>query len=1142
MKRICRHLLSAAIAAALAAVAPSSLHAEDVDLFLGAASSTSTQPNVLIVIDNSANWSAASQHWAGGVKQGQSELRALRTLVGELTDSVNLGLMLFTPGSGSNKDGAYVRFHIRRMTDGTNGPDNKGALQQLIGDTSCVDGPNTLNGTPNCLFKNFDTSAEKVGTAKTDYSAGLFEVFKYLGGFTSPANAQTGIAGSPVDSSHFGQDRYSGDPDLKSDPEAYVNGLADPLKRTYKSPIDSNNSCAKTYVIFIGNGFPTQDSPSALLSGVQGDTTQLPMPQFTTISQQQCAVLGNSNTCSNNCSVPGSVTSANPGFDSYQCVVNNNLTSTLGCSGNQKAHDYQGCNTALVVTPTGTTAVPPNNEVRYADEWSKYLFTTDVSPEGGQQNASVYTIDVFKDAQDARQTALLMSMAKYGGGRYFSATSEQAILNALREILIEIQAVNSVFASASLPINATNRSQNENQVFIGMFRPDPNAKPKWYGNLKRYQVGLFGSEAKLADKDGAEAVSAATGFVQSCASSFYTTDSGTYWNFSPISAGLCTVASTSPFSDLPDGALVEKGAVSEVIRRGNDPGAAIPTTAVNRTVHTCPFNSTTCSLVPFNTSNVGASRVQAANSTEHQRIIDFTLGMDVHDENGNSIINETRPSLHGDVTHSRPLPVNYGGSTGVVVYYGSNEGTFRAISGNTGQELWAFIGSEHHRFLKRLYQNDPIVTYPGLPGTVTSERKNYFFDGSAGLYQNADNSKVWVFPSMRRGGRRIHAFDVTNPAVPVLKWRMGCAHLNDDVSCTSGSTEIGQTWSTPNVATVSGYGGGSDPLIVMGGGHDPCDDADTSAPSCASAKGRKVYVLDADNGAILQSFDTLRSVPADVTLVDRNFDGQVDHGYVVDTGGNIYRIDFVDPLTLGPLSAGNWNFTHIGRTNDPATNAAAGRKFLFAPAALPAKDRVYLALGSGDRERPLQVNYPFVEDIKNRFYMFVDNFQTAGPVDLDGANLADFTTNTTCSTTLGSGFTGWRMDLDGGRGEQTVTSAAIFGGLIFFSTNRPVQTVAGQCASNLGEARGYAVNLLNASGAVGTENLCGANRSGIFIGGGLPPSPVVGSVPVAGRQVTVVIGGIQRTGASSSPIAAQRVRPTITQRRARLYWYQHGDK
>jgi type IV pilus assembly protein PilY1 len=1135
MKRNRHRFLSTALAVALAAAMPSWLKAEDVDLFMGAASpTTGTRPNVLIVIDNSANWSAASQHWAGGVKQGQSELRALKTLAGELSDTVNLGLMLFTPGSGSNNDGAYVRYHVRQMTAG-----NKASLQELIGDGSCVDGSNSLNGTPNCLFKNFDSPAEKVGTAKTDYSAGLFEVFKYLGGFTSPANAQTGIAGAPVDSSHFGPDRYSGDPDLKSDPDAYVNGLTDPLKRTHKSPVDLSNTCAKTYVIFIGNGFPTQDSPSTLLSGVQGNTAQLPMPQFTTLSQQQCTNLGNSGTCSNNCSVPGSVISANPGFDTYQCAVNSGLSGT--CSGNQKVHDYQGCSTVLNVTPTGTTAVPPNNEVRYADEWAKYLFTTDVSPEGGQQNAAVYTIDVFKDAQDSRQTALLMSMAKYGGGRYFSATSEQAILNALREILIEIQAVNSVFASASLPINATNRSQNENQVFIGMFRPDPNAKPRWYGNLKRYQVALFGEEARLADQNGADAVSASTGFVQSCASSFYTTDSGAYWNFSPISAGQCTLAGMDTFSDLPDGSQVEKGAVSEVIRRGNNP-SAVPTSAVNRTIYTCPLNSTTCSLVPFNTANVGQSRVNAANATEHQRIIDFSRGIDVNDENGNSIVNETRPSLHGDVTHSRPLPVNYGGTTGVVVYYGSNEGTLRAISGNEGRELWAFIGSEHHRFLKRLYENVPIVTYPGLPGTVTSERKNYFFDGSAGLYQTADNSKVWIFPSMRRGGRRIHAFDVTNPAAPVLKWRMGCPHLNDDVSCTANSQDIGQTWSTPAVATTQGFNGGNDPLIVVGGGYDPCEDADTSAPSCGSAKGRKVYVLDANNGSILQTFDTLRSVAADVTLVDRNFDGHVDHGYVADLGGNLYRIDFVNPATLGPLSAGTWTMTHIARTNDPATNPNAGRKFLFAPAALPGNDRVYLALGSGDRERPLEVNYPYIDDVQNRFYMFMDSFLAAAPVDLDGPALTDFTVATTCPAVMGSGSAGWRMDLNNGRGEQTVTSAAIFGGLVFFSTNRPVATVPGQCAANLGEARGYAVNLLNASGAVGTEEICGGARSGTFIGGGLPPSPVVGSVPVNGKQVTVVIGGIQRTGAASSPIAAQRVRPTITQRRTRLYWYQHGDQ
>jgi type IV pilus assembly protein PilY1 len=1134
MPNLHSRLISTVLALAMGAASSSFVRAEDIDLFVNTNPAVAgSRPNILIVIDNSANWSAASQHWAGGVKQGQSELRALRTVVGELTDTVNLGLMLFTPGSGSNEDGAYVRYHIRQMLAG-----NKTALRELIGDGSCVDGSNILNGTPNCLFKNFDSSTEKVGTAKTDYSAGLFEAFKYFGGFTSPANARTDTAGAPVDASHFGADRFSGDPDAKSDPDAYVLGLKDPFKRTYRSPIDAANSCTKNYLIFIGNGFPTQDSPASLLSGVQGSTAQLPMPQFTTTSSQQCTVLGSA--CATNNNVPASVVSANPGFDTY---TGTDTGSGAGCSGGQTVREYRGCNTVITVTPTGTTAVPSSSDTRYTDEWSKYLFTTDVSPELGQQNVAVYTIDVFKDAQDARQTALLTSMAKHGGGRYFSANSEQAILNALREIMIEIQAVNSVFASASLPINATNRAQNENQVFIGMFRPDNDGRPRWYGNLKRYQVALFGGEAKLADMNGAEAVSAATGFVQSCAASFWTQDSGTFWSFSATGAGQCTAAATSPFSDLPDGSVVEKGAAAEVLRRGNDPAAATPTNAVNRTVLTCQSTASCSSLVALNTTNVSQAAVGAADAAEHQKIIDFTLGKDINDENANANLTEVRASVHGDVAHSRPLPINYGGSTGVVVFYGSNDGTFRASSATDGRELWAFVAPEHHGRLKRLADNSPLITYPNTPPTVPSQRKDYFFDGSIGVFQNADNTQVRVFPTMRRGGRMVYAFDATAPTAPALMWRVGCPNLTDDAGCTTGLSGIGQTWSFPNVARIKGVNSGNDPVIVMGGGYDPCEDADTSAPSCgAGAKGKKIYVIDATTGALLASFDTLRSVPADVTLIDRDFDGLVDHAVVADTGGNLYRVDFVDPLTLAPLAAGGWTIRHIARTNNPV---AAGRKFQFAPAVLAAAqpDRIFIALGSGDRERPLEGNYPFVENIVNRFYMFVDVLSTSGaPVDLDGATMANFTTNTTCATTLGTSLNGWYMDLNTGRGEQTVTSATIFGGLIFFSTNRPVPPVPGQCGNNLGEARGYAVNLLNASGAADTEAICGGERSGVFLGGGLPPSPVVGRVPINGRPVTVMIGGIQRSGGASSPIGAQRVRPVITQKRLRTYWYTHGDR
>jgi len=456
--------------------------------------------------------------------------------------------------------------------------------------------------------------------------------------------------------------------------------------------------------------------------------------------------------------------------------------------------------------------------------------------------------------------------------------------------------------------------------------------------------------------------------------------------------------------------------------------------------------------------------------------------------------------------------------------------------------LWAFVAPEHHGKLKRLADNSPLIAYPNTPPTVTSQIKDYFFDGSVGVFQNADNSQVWVFPSMRRGGRMLYAFDVTTPTTPALKWRVGCPNLTNDTGCTGGYAEIGQTWSFPNVARIKGLNGGNDPVIVMGGGYDACEDADNSSPSCGSAKGRKVYVIDAGTGTLLKSFNTVRSVAADVTLIDQDFDGLVDHAITADTGGNLYRIDFVDPATRLPLPVGSWAMYHIARTNNPV---AAGRKFQFAPAVLTAAqpDRILIALGSGDRERPLQTNYPYVQEIANRFYMFVDTFSTSGvPVDLDGGTMANFTSNTSCATTLGTSLNGWYMDLNAGRGEQTVTSAMIFGGLVFFSTNRPVPTAPGQCGANLGEARGYAVNLLNASGAVNTEALCGGDRSGVFLGGGLPPSPVVGRVMVGTRPVTVMIGGIQRSGGASSPIGAQRVRPVITQKRLRTYWYTHGDK
>src|SRR5439155_11862985 len=125
------------------------------------------------------------------------------------------------------------------------------------------------------------------------------------------------------------------------------------------------------------------------------------------------------------------------------------------------------------------------------------------------------------------------------------------------------------------------------------------------------------------------------------------------------------------------------------------------------------------------------------------------------------------------------------------------------------------------------------------------------------------------------------------------------------------------------------------------------------------------------------------------------------------------------------------------------------RKFLYAPPVSPASDSstgkfsVYLALGTGDREEPLETQYPYTNPVLTRFYVFADDIASTAKADLDNSTaMSDFTAVTSCATSRvipGSGKSGWFMDLDAyGRGEQTVTSAVIVGGFVAFSTNRAI--------------------------------------------------------------------------------------------------------
>ena len=1397
-------------------------YAADIDIYARPPTSStdpSLNPNVLIVIDNSANWASASQHWPGGIKQGQAELNAVRTVIGELGANTNVGLMMFTAGTGSNHNGGYVRFAIRPMN-----ATNKSALSELIGYPSgCTNGLNSLNGTPDCILQNFNGS-EKVSTAQTDYSAAMLDVFKYFGGYTWPLHAQDNVAGANVDSSQFGTLRYAGDfpPNSMFDAAAYT---TDANKTSYVSPLSSLNNCAKNYIVFIGNGFPVNDSPSTLLGppsnlpgqGVGGDVTQLPLanlsPTTSTITNlvatTSCGTYPGAtatdslNACNAKASQPVTITTglpavfnetahglllnegimlsttgslptglatnttyyvisagltANsfelstalggsavnasgtqsgtqsfsslavtyPGYSSYACTsattcisgstttsttnlgtsscgayatqsacesaipplfpdyssysctsqtacssssanptnpivastacISTNLTPAANCtsygstnypnysgftctklnttcspnSNNQWRIDaatlitsgstfvMNGTTTSTVSsqsysqyingsynttagTPNGTFSAPTSTNTNYFDEWARFLQQTDVSPALGRQDINTFTVDVFKDQQDLNETSLLISAAQAGGGKYFQASDQTAVTNALRKIFSEIQSVNSVFASSSLPVSVNTQGTYLNQVFMGMFRPEGDATPRWPGNLKQYQFALINGVLKLADKNGNDAISTTTGFVTPCATSFWSTDTGQYWNYgasqalgdcSALSSAFPTAGSTSVYSDAPDGEVVEKGGASQRLRGVYSSGGTLvssstnyavctgsqtPATAQCRMLFTCDGSSTTscAALTSFDTSNtaINATTLNITDTTQVNNLINWTRGQDVDNENanldssGSPIINEMRPSAHGGVVHSQPAVIDYGSPIGTVAFYGDDEGVFHAVDGNQadtdGYELWGFIAPETFSKLNRLRTDSPLVAFPGVAGSPTPTPKDYFFDGSVGVYQNAAANKVWIFPSMRRGGRAIYAFDVSTPASPLLKWRKGCftSDTTNDSVCSTGWSGIGQTWSQPIIAHLKGYvdsSGNPKPVLIFGGGYDQCEDINSQDPTlrCTTTprKGANIWFVDADTGAILRTYPANYSVPGNLAPL-KDASGNLTYVYASDTGGNVYRINAGSVDSTGTTFtswSSNTAASSILLASLSETNQA--RKFINGPTIVPTTNYNAVLIGSGDREHPLVTDYTCGNYsttpgsfVTNQFYMLMDTPTGYPSPALTPSSLVDVTSGTTTSSTT-SGVTtitnvsvlgvttsstnGWRFSY--GQCEQTVNQALTIGGTTYFGTNTPSLAATGSCAANLGIAHGYAVDYL-------TGNASYSNRYGVYVGGGMPPSPVAGVVNVSGTKYPFCIGCINPDAANSSALQGTKVVINPTGSRFRAYWYREKD-
>ncbi len=686
-----------------------------------------------------------------------------------------------------------------------------------------------------------------------------------------------------------------------------------------------------------------------------------------------------------------------------------------------------------------------------------HMYNSDVSPsQPGIQNVQTYFIgfgsDFSANSKNPSLTAeidYLQGVASRGGGKAYTATDLTGLESVFTSIASNILQQSATFVAPVVPVNAFNPTQTLNDVYLSLFESSPTYH--WPGNLKKYAL-LNGN---LVDANGSPAVDPSTQTLRTSAQSFWST--------------------------VVDGADVKAGGAASQLP-GWDPSSSPP-----RVIYTLTSGGSGSGAIDLSSSSsyqfavtntaitaamLGAS---GASDTERANIINYARGEDLKNINNNGLTTDSRLTM-GDALHANPAIVIYGGTTAnadvrdAVIYRPDNDGMLHAISGATGQELWAFIPPEALSQMAALYA-DPALS-----------AKHYVLDGSVrvikfdvnndGIVDPSAGDRVVIYFGQGRGGLAYYAMDVTDRNHPKFLWSTG-----------AGLPNHGQAWGTPSVATINIAGATQNSqklVLVIGGGYDPAEDA-TSGYRSADSVGNAIYFIDALYGTLLWSASNSgadlnlarmhHAIPSDVLTLDTNSDGFVDRMYVGDMAGQVWRFDIANGSPRSSLVAGGVIASLGAADGGSATN---NRRFYNAPDAAvvaTAGTPAYISVGIGSGYR----GHPLNTDTQDYYFSVRDYqaFTARTQANYDAAQVRSFTdlldiTSTPVNPKIPSGSAGWKLSFTNS-GEKVLSSSVTFANVVLFTTYTPTSAVT-NCSPSVGVNRYYAINVWDGSPALNLHN------------------------------------------------------------------------
>lgn len=314
----------------------------------------------------------------------------------------------------------------------------------------------------------------------------------------------------------------------------------------------------------------------------------------------------------------------------------------------------------------------------------------------------------------------------------------------------------------------------------------------------------------------------------------------------------------------------------------------------------------------------------------------------------------------GGVVHSKPTAISYSATldeNGRVtsdlskrddyVLFGSMDGALHLADSDDGKEAVAIIPkamllTQPSALVGDSKKNEIGQPYFGVdaPWLVTTDYKYDLPTESTSGKVTVDDSTgkgMFAYGGLRMGGEAFYGMNITNSTTPEVLFTITPEGLNGQVS--TDFTRLGQIWSKPTAARIR-LTKDKDPIdvLIFGGGYDMNYESDDYvASSTTPAKGNVIYIVNADTGALITSLTAsnnsamIHSITGEITTLDRDNDGLMDHLYAADLGGQVFRADFENarPEKFGFTAVDNFSNKRVTRILDTAPMVLANKKFAY---------------------------------------------------------------------------------------------------------------------------------------------------------------------------------------------------------------------